>query len=152
MINNNEVKHFFEEVADLKKRNPLYRRVLTDIIEEAAENREEGSTREERQQALKDNIIKYAYDVSTYGCASGCVGSLIYYTDTTQFFLSYRLFINEMLADMLEETGFTGMSELFGDKWDDSDPLAEETTNQNLLAWFAYEQICMEIVNINENL
>jgi hypothetical protein len=29
---------------------------------------------------------------------------------------------------------------LFGDKWDKTDPLARDSGNQNLLAWFGFEE------------
>ena len=32
------------------------------------------------------------------------------------------------------------MSELFGNKWDKEDPLGRDDYNQNLLAWFGFEE------------
>jgi hypothetical protein len=74
------------------------------------------------------------------GCQSGLVGSLIYYTDTCAFFARHRSEIGKLLAEALGESGCRTPAELFGDKWADEDPLADDTQNQNLLAWFAFEE------------
>ena len=42
-------------------------------------------------------------------------------------------------------TGLYAPSELFGDKWDKEDPLAQTTCNQNLLAWFGFEETLRNI-------
>ncbi len=78
-------------------------------------------------------------DLAYGGCASGYVSGMICYADTLAFFREHRKEIASLLAETLADFGGT-VSQLFGDKWDDSDPLAEETQNQNLLAWFAWEE------------
>ena len=75
-------------------------------------------------------------DVLNYGCQSGVVGELIYYTDTVRFYKQYKEEINSLLYDAMDGTGLYAPSELFGDKWDKEDPLAQYDYNQNLLAWF----------------
>ena len=84
-------------------------------------------------------------DVLHYGCQSGVVGELIYYSDTVRFYKQYRQEINELLYDMMNETGLYAPSELFGDKWDKEDPVAQDTYNQNLLAWFGFEETLRNI-------
>lgn len=74
------------------------------------------------------------------GCASGMVSELIYYSDTLKFFSTHRREISQLLTDSLENYGSGSPSDLFGDKWDSSDPLAQEASNRNLLAWFAFEE------------
>lgn len=37
-------------------------------------------------------------------------------------------------------TGIYNLSDLFGERWDSEDPLATDTYNQNLLAWFGFEE------------
>ena len=74
-----------------------------------------------------------------HGCQSGMVSNLIYYTDTVRFYKSHMAEIDAMLKDVLDDTGYS-LSELFGDKWDNDDPLARDTLNQNLLAWFGFEE------------
>ena len=78
-------------------------------------------------------------DVLHYGCQSGIVGELIYYSDTVAFYKQYREEINDLLYEIMNETGLYAPSDLFGDKWDKEDPLAQDICNQNLLAWFGFE-------------
>ncbi len=87
----------------------------------------------------QDNIKTALQDVTQHGCESGIVEELIYCHDTIKWFKYYRKDINTMLQDVLFNFG-GNISDLFGHKWDESDPLAQDTTNQNLLAWFSFEQ------------
>jgi hypothetical protein len=75
------------------------------------------------------------------------VGGLIYYCETTQFFTKHKDEINQMLSSTLGECGLSCPSELFGNKFDTDDFLCADTTNQNLLAWFAFEQKAEDIAN-----
>lgn len=45
----------------------------------------------------------------------------------------------------MSESGVDSPEEIFGDKWDKEDPLALSTMNQNLLAWFAFEETAFEL-------
>ena len=45
----------------------------------------------------------------------------------------------------MNETGLYAPSDLFGDKWDKEDPLAQDICNQNLLAWFGFEETLRKI-------
>ena len=92
----------------------------------------------------------YLQDLVQYGAIVGMVGGLIYYSETTQFFNEHRDEILTMLHELKEETGLDE-KELFKDKWkdwedlleeeaDDLDPL-KDPSNQNLLAWFAVEEL-----------
>ena len=84
-------------------------------------------------------------DVLHYGCQSGIVGELIYYSDTVAFYKQYRQEINDLLYEIMNETGLYSPTELFGDKWDKEDPLAQYDYNQNLLAWFGFEEALRNI-------
>ena len=103
----------------------------------------------------------YLQDLTQHGAISGMVGGLIYYSETTQFFNEHRDEILAMLHELKEDTGLeeTGIDEkgLFGEKWndwedlmeeeaDDLDPL-EDQNNQNLLAWFAVEELARQELN-----
>lgn len=85
----------------------------------------------------KKNIV---LDVLNYGCQSGWVGHLVYYSQTTAYYKEYQEEINELLYDTMDDCGIYNPSELFGDKWDKEDPLALYRYNQNLLAWFGFEE------------
>ena len=41
--------------------------------------------------------------------------------------------------------GLYAPSDLFGNKWDKEDPLAQDTYNQSLLAWFGFEETLTNI-------
>ena len=90
----------------------------------------------------KKNIFT---DVLHYGCQSGTVGFLIYYHDTIAFYKKYNEEINGLLSETMAETGIYDLCDLFGDKWDKEDPLAQDTYNQNLLAWFGFEETLRNI-------
>ena len=83
------------------------------------------------------------------GCQSGYVSHLIYYKDTLKFFATHRREISQLLKDALENVGGSP-KDLFGEKWDDSDPLAQETQNRNLLAWFGFEETARILADRNE--
>ena len=92
-----------------------------------------------------DNKKAIFTDVLNYGCQSGIVSDLIYYSDTVKFYNKYKDEINELLYCISADCGIFDLSQLFGDKWDKEDPLANETTNQNLLAWFGFEETLRNI-------
>ena len=92
-----------------------------------------------------DNKKHIFTDVLHYGCQSGVVGELIYYSDTVRFYKQYRQEINALLYELMDGTGLYAPSELFGDKWDKEDPLAQDDSNQNLLAWFGFEETLRNI-------
>ena len=84
-------------------------------------------------------------DVLRYGCQSGIVGSLIYYSDTVAFYKRHRNSINNLLYKEMSACGLYSPLELFGDKWDKEDMLCIDTQNQNLLAWFGFEETLRNI-------
>jgi hypothetical protein len=87
-----------------------------------------------------DDGPKGAYhDLAYGGCESGMVGSLIYYHDTVKFYDKHQAEIDAMLAEFCDGCGTTPPG-IFGDKWDNTDPLARDTCNKNLLAWFGFEE------------
>lgn len=92
-----------------------------------------------------DNKKSIFSEVLNYGCQSGIVGELIYYSDTLRFYKRYRDEINELLYDCFNEMGVYSPADLFGKKWDKEDMLALETNNQNLLAWFGFEETLRNI-------
>ena len=92
------------------------------------------------------NDKKYIFtDVLNHGCQSGVATELIYYSDTVRFYKQYRQKINDLLYDTMSGTGLYAPSELFGDKWDKEDSLAQDDFNQNLLAWFGFEETLRNI-------
>ena len=92
-----------------------------------------------------DNKVNIFTDVLYHGCQSGMVGFLIYYNQTTAYYNEHREEINQLLYELMESTGLYSPTELFGNKWDKEDPLAIEDYNQNLLAWFGFEETMRNI-------
>ena len=76
-----------------------------------------------------------------YGCASGACRDLIYYGQTKRFYDEYKHEINELLY----KSGWNNLADLFGKDWDKTDPLALDEDNQNLLAWFGFEETLTNI-------
>lgn len=94
-----------------------------------------------------DNASDFFDDLSQNGCQSGMVSELIWYSDTVAFYERHESDISEMLSDMLDSYGLNSPDELFGDNWDKTDPLAVEDLNRNLLAWFAFEEVCYRLAD-----
>jgi hypothetical protein len=92
-----------------------------------------------------DDVEIYLTDLSNHGCGSGMVSALIYYSATLKFYETHKEGINELLQEALSDFGFKSPFDLFGDKLDSEDPLFLETTNQNLLAWFAFEETARQV-------
>lgn len=84
-------------------------------------------------------------DVLYHGCQSGIVGNLIYYSDTVKFYKDYQQEINDALYRTMNDCGVTSPKDIFGKKWDEEDPLAYYNFNQNLLAWFGFEETLRNI-------
>lgn len=121
------MKLTLKNMKELKRQNdsPLFKRVCNYVISEWGNYDD------------KKNIFT---DVLYYGCQSGMVGFLIYYSDTVRFYKQYREEIDNLLYEEMEECGIHSPSELFGKKWDKEDPLGRDDYNQNLLAWFGFEE------------
>lgn len=79
-----------------------------------------------------------ARDLFEGGCQAGTVSELIYYCDTIKFYKKHQAEIGEMLGQACEESGLAP-AQLLRDFLSD-DPMAVETQNQNLLAWFGFEE------------
>jgi hypothetical protein len=130
--------------------NVNYSKLLTDIAKEdklkAAVVRSVKSHAKDYGSG-SDAIKEYIKDVLRAGGQSGIISELIYYSDTTAWFKKYNSEISKLLRYSMEEFGYDNPSDLFGSNWDKYDPFANDTQNQNLLAWFSYEETCREIGN-----
>lgn len=86
------------------------------VIEDILDN---GETDEE--------ISNYIHTVLNYGCASGCVSSLIYYYDTNKFFHKYSVEILAILDIINKDYGISF------------------EIDSNNLAWLGYEETMKDI-------
>jgi hypothetical protein len=90
-----------------------------------------------------DDKQDFFNDLAQSGCISGMISELIYYSDTCAFYERHKSEINQLLSELINSSGMS-VDELFRD-WDNEDPLALETQNQNILAWFAFEEMAQRI-------
>jgi hypothetical protein len=134
-------KNFKKELEELKQVDALHKYVVESIVENATDNYT-------NHEGFIKQVTARVEDVQ-HGCSTGIVSELIYYSDTVAFYEKYKTEINSLLYEMLEDTGCS-IQELFGDRFEKDDPLCIETNNQNLLAWFGYEEINNKIANILE--
>jgi hypothetical protein len=86
-------------------------------------------------------------DLLEHGCQSGMVSDLIYYHDTVKFYKKHQDEIGEMLAETYHSMGCGSVEHIFGDKWNKEDPLASGQLNQNLLAWFGFEETARKLAD-----
>ena len=86
-----------------------------------------------------DDPKNVVMDVIQHGCISGIVSELIYYSDTVAYYEKNREAIYDLLYDAMDEIGVYNLSEFFSD-WEKDDPLALGYYNQNILAWFGFEE------------
>lgn len=117
-----------KEIQLLKNENPMYKRVINEIIKDS----------EYYNGNYKERLKARCEDVQ-HGCGSGVVSSMIYYSDTLAFFKRYKKDILKLLKEVCNEYGCSTL-ELLRD-FDADDIFCEDTHNRNLLAWFAYEEI-----------
>jgi hypothetical protein len=92
----------------------------------------------------ESGVEGFLNDLMTGGCQSGMVGSLIYYRDTLKFYRRHREEIGKLLSEMVADCGDNPLR-----NWDKSDPLANDTSNQNLLAWFGFEETARNLAGRN---
>ena len=85
---------------------------------------------------------KYIFlDIMKYGCESGVCRDLVYHEQTKRFYETYKHEINELIY----KSDYDNLADLFGSDWDIHDPLALDEDNQNLLAWFGFEETITNI-------
>jgi hypothetical protein len=96
-----------------------------------------------------DDGAQGAYDdLMQGGCQSGIVGHLIYYVDTLKFYQTHKAEINALLVEMIADTGSQPAEQFSG--WDKDDPLALDTHNKNLLAWFGFEEAARRLMESDD--
>lgn len=87
------------------------------------------------------------------GCSSGIVSHLVYTSDCVKFFRMHRAEISTLLKETMDSTGETDLSKIFSNPncmtWDAEDPLALESGNQNILAWFGFEETARNLAGRN---
>jgi hypothetical protein len=80
------------------------------------------------------------------GLQSGVISELTYYKDTLAFYKKYKKEILSLLKTAMYEAEANSPAEIFGKNWDNEDFTIEDTQNQNLLAWFGFEEMTLNAV------
>jgi hypothetical protein len=113
-----------------QSKSPLFKKVASILISDA-----------KGYGSLKSLIE----DVLQFGLQSGMITQLMYYKDTLAWYKKYKKEIAMMLRDTMSEMGVDSPKDVFGRNWDNEDPFAEDTQNQNLLAWYSFEETARNI-------
>ena len=98
-----------------------------------------------------EELKNHMTDILNYGCCSGCVSSLIYYSDTVRFFNcykkeiidSFKKFFNTTTENLHED--IRGKYTIIYDSVIYEDQKKFTTQEKNDLTWFAYEEIVRRI-------
>jgi hypothetical protein len=89
----------------------------------------------------------YLDEILSNGLQSGVISELIYYKDTLSFYKKYKKEILSLLKETMDQSGVYNPADIFGRNWDIEDFSIEDTQNQNLLAWFAFEETTRNLAN-----
>ena len=81
-----------------------------------------------------DKKDQFNEDLAKHGCISGIVGSLMYYSDTTELFDNFEDECNDWLEESTKETGMNPF-ELFHN-WDVA---INSAYNKNIVIWAMFE-------------
>lgn len=87
----------------------------------------------------EDNIKQSMEDLQKHDCQSGMIGSLIYYSDTENFYNKYKEEISSLANEIIESTGYNSLFDLIPNL-NKEDQLMLESHNKNILAWFGFEE------------
>jgi len=89
-------------------------------------------------------------DVTLHGCAGGTVSELIYYADTEAFYKKYKEEIWDRLSNMADDMGEPSILHLIV-TFNGSKDVGSDLQLRNLLAWWACEDVCREIIAEKDN-
>jgi len=90
------------------------------------------------------DMTLWVSDLLRYGCVSGMVSELIYYTDTVAFHDEHEVEIWDMLWDTSRELGDDNILELIA-SFNGSKDVGSMDQFKNLLAWWAFEETARQI-------
>ena len=85
--------------------------------------------------SMEDDPDSFLRDLACHGCASGIVGSLIYYSDCIAFYDQFEGDIWELVEDYLDGTGLSLLDFMAGF----SQPVVGLLFLKTMFSWFAVE-------------
>ena len=112
-----DLREIKEKLEDIASGNDIKAEVAQEILDSINEDY---------------SIEGWFEDLFQGGCASGFIGSLIYYNDTNAFFDKHYDEIDELRNDYEESIG---------------EPLKFEGDLKNGLAWFSFEEVARQLAN-----
>ena len=89
-------------------------------------------------------------DVILEGCSGGVVSELIYYADSCAFYEKYKEEIWQRLWDSWSDFGGESVLHLIA-TFNGADGVGSDDQFRNLLAWWACEDVCREVIAEKED-
>ena len=89
-----------------------------------------------------NNEIK---DIATHGCVTGCAHGLVYYSETIKFHDDHRDEIWDLVEEFRKDFGHKNNME-FISTLNGAKNVHDDDQLKNLLAWFAVENMCYQII------
>lgn len=121
-------------LKELRNTNNLYERVINEILEDC----------KDYTGTLKERIVVRCNEIVEYGCVSGTVASMIYYSDTNKFFNTYYDEIMELIED-LEDDGLE-IIECLKRNLTTTQIIMNDEQAKNQIAWLVYEEIANKLL------
>lgn len=116
MKNTNKYINILKEIAN-QQEDSIKKAVAIEIISDCQTDEE---------------VINFFNDLQNYGCQSGMVSSLIYFTQTHAFFDTHYDEIEDLRQDYKDSCGI-------------DIPIKYDL--KNTLAWFAFEEVAYQLAN-----
>lgn len=108
-----------------------------------------------KQDSIKDWILNnldegQVAEVVLHGCSGGVVSELIYYADSCAFYKKYKEEIWQRLWDSWSDFGSDSVLHFIA-TFNGADDVGSDDQFRNLLAWWACEDVCREIIAEKED-
>ena len=103
-----------------------------------------------KENSIKEWIINnldegQVAEVVLHGCAGGVVPELIYYADSCAFYKKYKEEIWQRLWDSWSDFGGDSVLHFIA-TFNGADSVGSDDQFRNLLAWWACEDVCREVI------
>jgi len=90
-----------------------------------------------------DSMDNFISDLNQGGCASGMIGELVYYEDTTKFYDNFETEIWELLFKCADKEYTNPMK--FIASLSESENVGNMEQLKNLLVWFTFEETVFQL-------
>ena len=103
-----------------------------------------------KEKSIKDWILNnldegQVAEVVLHGCSGGVVSELIYYADSCAFYKKYKEEIWQRLWDSWSDLGGDSVLHFIA-TFNGADDVGSDDQFRNLLAWWACEEVCREVI------